>query len=95
MDSKVVGSGQDTGKEYIVQQWKREHRLSFISIVIVLRIFFLFQNYSLGVKQRVKQICHFDEETTKKLIYEGWKKVFQKHINRPILSMPYRFKDVI
>ena len=45
--------------------------------------------------QRVKQIVHFDAETTKELIYEEWRKVSQMHINRPILSMPNRFKDVI
>ena len=48
-----------------------------------------------GPKQRVKQIGHFDVETTKELIYEGWRKVFQKHINKRILSMPNRFKDII
>ena len=48
-----------------------------------------------GPKQTVKKVGYFDEETTRELIYEGWEKVSQEHINTRISSMPRRFQDVI
>lgn len=68
-DPKVVGSGLGTKKENIVQQWKREHGLKFYFNCHSSSDLSPIKNCWQGPKQRVKQIGHFDAETTKELIY--------------------------
>ena len=93
--AKAVGSGPSTKKENIVLQWKREHGLKFYFNYHSSPELSPIENCWHGPKQRVKQIGHFDAETTNELIYEGWGKVSQGHINKRILSIPKRFRDVI
>ena len=44
---------------------------------------------------RVKNLGHFDSETTRELAREGWESISQEGLNKNVLSMPQRFRDCI
>jgi hypothetical protein len=46
-------------------------------------------------KQHLRKYPHWDDTTTKELIYEGWANVTQEFINKRVLSMPDRLQAVI
>ena len=45
-------------------------------------------------KHEMKKHPHFDDETTKQLILEGWNRLSYEGVNEMVLSIPKRLKDV-
>ncbi|KAI5805098.1 hypothetical protein EDC01DRAFT_642001 [Geopyxis carbonaria] len=84
-------------RQNIVQKWRRENNL---------KSYFTCHNspdlspvescwQGLGPNTQVKKVGHFDSETTRELVCEGWAAVSQEHINKQVESMPQRFRDCI
>ena len=46
------------------------------------------------VKQNFRKYPHWDDATTKELIYEGWPPITQNFINEKVASMPERLQAV-
>ena len=78
-----------------VQCWKRENGLKFYFNCHSSPDFSPIENCWQGPKARVKNLGHFDSETTRKLARGGWESISQEGINKNVLSMPWRFKDRI
>ena len=47
------------------------------------------------MKQYVRKYSHWDIETAEELTVEGWDSVKQRYINRQVLSMPQRLREVV
>ncbi len=47
------------------------------------------------LKAHMRKYPHWDDQTTKELILEGWAEVSQSFINKLVKSMPDRLKAVI
>ena len=47
-----------------------------------------------GPKQYQRKRPHWDQETLRELLREGWDQVSQPYINNLVLSMPQRLRDV-
>ena len=47
-----------------------------------------------GPKQYQRKRPHWDQETLRELLREGWDQVSQPYINSLVLSMPQRLRDV-
>jgi hypothetical protein len=47
-----------------------------------------------GPKQRSRSVPHWTQEVLRELVFEGWKDLSQESINRQILDMPRRLRQV-
>ena len=47
-----------------------------------------------GPKQYQRKCPHWDHETLRELFREGWDRVSQPYINKSVLSMPERLRDI-
>jgi hypothetical protein len=88
-------SGHGTGKRNIVRAWKEENNLESYFNCAQSPDLSPIENCWSPPKSHIRQHPHWDDETTKELVIEGWAKVSQEFINRQVESMPQRLKDVI
>ena len=88
-------SGHGPGFGNKVQKWKKQHGLEYYFNCPSSSDLSPIENCWLLPKQHLRKISHWDDETTKELIYEGWERVSQDFINERVLSMPQRLRDVI
>ena len=88
-------SGHGTGKSNIVRTWKQQNRLQYYFNCHSSPDLSPIENCWQAPKQYIKKYPHWDDATTKILIYEGWNSVSQKGINEHIHSMPQRLRDCI
>ena len=88
-------SGHGPGKSKIVRTWKEEHGLEHYFNCPSSPDLSPIENCWQPVKQELYKSPHWDDETTKGLIYEGWSHVSQGFINEKVASMPDRLEAVI
>lgn len=89
-------SGHGTGKNRnICRVWKEENHLDYFFNCAQSPDLSPIENCWMIPKQHVRKVPHWDDETTKELIIEGWGQVSQEYINRQVESMPQRLRDVI
>lgn len=88
-------SEHGSSKSNFVRTWKQEHGLKYYFNCALSPDLAPIENCWQPVKDHLRKYPHWDDTTTKDLIYEGWSHVPQKFINRSIRSMPDRLKAVI
>ena len=76
-------------------QWREENKLIFYKNYANSPDLVPIENCWLSPKQYIRSQPHWDDETFKELILEGWEKVSQEYVNERVLSMPKRLQDVI
>lgn len=87
-------SGHGPGKSNIVRTWKQEHILEFYFNCHNSPDLAPIENCWQPVKGHLRKFPHWDDATTKELIYEGWATASQKFINEKVESMPERLQAV-
>lgn len=89
-------SGHGPGKsKNIVQTWKKEINLKLYFNCASSPDLAPIENCWQGPKAYLKEFPHWDDFTTKALMYEGWADLSQKFINERVATMPDRLKAVI
>ena len=88
------GHGPGRGNN-IVKTWKRDNNLNHYFNCSASPDLSPIENCWQPPKQYLHKYPHWDDSTTKGLIYEGWAQVSQEFINCHIISMPQRLRDVI
>ena len=88
-------SGHGTDKSNIVRSWKKEYKLEYYFNCPSSPDLSPIENTWLVSKQELKKYSHWDDRTTRGLIYEGWSKVSTEFINEKVASMPDRLRAVI
>lgn len=83
------------GKSNIVRTWKEEHGLQHYFNCHSSPDFFPIENAWLPPQEHLRKYPHWDDATTKGLVYEGWDLVSQQYINERVLSMPDRLQAVL
>jgi len=78
----------------IVRKWKEQQGLEFYFNCVQSPDLAPIENCWQPTKQHTRQHAHWDEETLKELVIEGWKQIEQRWINRRINSMVKRLKEV-
>ena len=87
-------SGDGLGKSNIVCTWKEKYGLETYFNCHNSPDLAPIENCWQLVKQTLRKYPHWDDATTKELIYERWTHVSQKFINQNIASMPERLQAV-
>jgi hypothetical protein len=88
-------SGHETGSKNIVRTWKQENKLKHYFNCASSPDLCPIENMWQVPKQKLRKYPHWDDHTTKGLIYEGWSHVSQKYINEKFSTMSERLKVVI
>lgn len=88
-------SGHGTGKSNTVRSWKKENKLEYYFNCPSSPDLSPIENTWLVPKQEVKKYPHWDDRTTRGLIYEGWSNISTEFINEKVASMPDRLRAVI
>lgn len=88
-------SGHGPGKSNIVKTWKQNHDLEYYFNCSSSPDLSPIENAWLPSKQYIRKYPHWDDSTTKGLIYEGWATVSEAFINEKVASMPERLRAVI
>ena len=88
-------SGHETGSKNIVRTWKQENKLEHYFKCASSPDSSSIENMWQVSKQELRIYPHWDDHTTKGLIYEGWFHVSQKYINEKVSTMSERLKAVI
>ena len=88
-------SGHGPGKSNIVKTWKETHGLEYYFNCPASPDLSPIENCWQPPKQHIRKYPHWDDSTTKELIYEGWSHVSQHFINEKVASMPDRLQAVI
>lgn len=88
-------SGHGPGKSNIVRTWKQENNLEYYFNCHSSLDLSPIENCWQPVQQHLHKYPHWDDNTTKELIYEGWTHVSQNFINDKVASMPERLEVVI
>jgi hypothetical protein len=88
-------SGHGTSKSNIVVDWKRKNHLESYFNCSNSPDLAPIENMWLPMKQYVRKFSHWDVETTEILAQEGWDSIKQRYINKQVVSMPKRLKDVV
>ncbi|KAF1976439.1 hypothetical protein BU23DRAFT_630291 [Bimuria novae-zelandiae CBS 107.79] len=88
-------SGHGTSKSNIVRTWKQANSLNSYFNCSSSPDLSPIENAWSPMKQYVRKYSHWDIETTQELAVEGWDSVRQRYIDRCVLSMPQRLKDVV
>ena len=70
-----------TGKSNIVRTWKKDNGLEYFFNCAGSPDLSPIENCWQALKQMLKKYPHWDDATTKGLVYEGWEHVTQKFIN--------------
>lgn len=92
---KDGNSSHGPRKSNIVRTWKKEQGLDYYFNCASIFDLSLIENYWQPPKQHFWKYFHWNNATTKKLIYEGWGHVSQSFINKKISSMLDRLQAVI
>ena len=87
-------SGHGPGKSNIVCSWKEQNNLETYFNYHNSPDLVPIENYWQPVKQTLRKYPHWDDVTTKELIYEGWTHVTQKFIKEKVAGMPERLQAV-
>jgi len=89
-------SGHRTGKSNIVRKWKAKNRLKLYFNCASSSDLSPIENCWQLTKVQLRKYLHWDEATTKDLIYKSWRDlVSQDFINRRVKSVPWRLQDII
>jgi hypothetical protein len=88
-------SGHGPSKKNIVREWKEKNNLEFFFNCAQSPDLSPIENCWQPPKQHLRKYPHWDDETTKGLILQGWANVSQKFISDKIRSMPARLQAVI
>lgn len=88
-------SGHGPGKSNIVRTWKESHGLEHFFNCSSSPDLSPIENCWHRPKQELRKYSHWDDTTTKGLIYDGWAQVSQAFINEKIDEMPSRLKAVL
>ncbi len=88
-------SGHGTGSKNIVRTWKQENKLEHYFNCASSPDLSPIESMWQVPKQELRKYPHWDDHTTKGLIYEGWSHVSQEYINEKVPTMPERLKAVI
>lgn len=88
-------SGHGPGKSNIVRTWKKNHGLEYYFNCPSSPDLSPIENCWLPPKNYVRKYPHWDDSTTKGLIYEGWATVSEAYINEKVAFMPDRLRAVI
>ena len=88
-------SGHGPGKSKIVQTWKETNNLNHYFNCPSSPDLAPIENCWQPSKQHLRKYPHWDDITTKELIYEGWSLVSQRFINEKVATMPGRLRAVI
>ena len=86
--------GHGPGKSNIVRTWKEQNNLESYFDCHNSPDLAPIENCWQPVKQTLRKYPHWDDATTKELIYEGWIHVTQKFINKKVVSIPKRLQAV-
>jgi hypothetical protein len=89
------GPGTATSKTNPVRDWKEKHGLKHYFNVSNSPDLNIIENCWLPPKNYVRKYPHWDDESTKALIIEGWDRVSQDYINGMVKTYPQRFRDVL
>lgn len=87
-------SGHRPGKSDIVRTWKQENNLEYYFNWHPSPDLSPIENCWQSVKQNRHKDPHWDDNTTKELIYEGWTHVSRDFINDKVALMPERLEAV-
>ncbi len=88
-------SDHETKSKNIVKIWKQENKLKHYFNCTSSSDLSSIENMWQISKQKLRKYSHWNDHTTKKLIYEEWSHVSQKYINEKISTMSERLKVVI
>jgi hypothetical protein len=88
-------SGHGPGKSNPVRTWKEEHGLKSFFNCPRSPDLSPIENCWLVPKQYIRKYPHWDLDTLRDLIEEGWEQLSQETINRWVESIPQRLHDVI
>lgn len=88
-------SGHGPGKSSILRTWKGKNGLESQLNCHNSPDLAPIENCWQPVKQTLCKYPHWDDATTKELIYEGWTHVNQRFINEEFSSMPKRLQAVL
>ena len=88
-------SGHGPGKSNIVRTWKQNNDLKHYFNCPCSPDLAPIENCWQAPKQYLKKYPHWDDDTTKGLIYEGWANVSQAFINERVSTMPDRLRAVL
>ncbi len=85
--------GYGGGKSSIVRSWKHKHGLNYYFNCPSSPDLSPIEN--IWQPPPIRKYPHWDDVTTKQLIYEGWSHVSQRLINETVITMPERLQAVI
>lgn len=88
------GHGTKSGSN-IVAQWKKLHNCKWYANSEYSPDLSIIETGWSPPKQETRRYPHYDDETTKQLILEGWDRWTYKSVNRMVHSMPKRLQDCI
>lgn len=83
------------GTDNIVKKWKKEHSLITYKNCASSPDFAPIEQGWQPVKYKIRSQPHWDVETLKELVLEGWSSLKQESINKWVDSMPQRLQDCI
>ncbi len=84
--------GHRPGKSNIVRKWKEPNGLETYFNCHNSQDLAPIKNCWQPVKQTLCKFAHWDDTTTKELIYKGWTDVTQKFINEKVATMPKKLQ---
>ena len=93
-EDRDSGHGPPRSKGNIVKDQKEQHRLEHYFNCPGSPDLAPIEDAWQPTKQHVRHYTHWETEDTKKLALEGWEKISMSWINRYILSMPSRLKQL-
>jgi hypothetical protein len=88
-------SGHGTGKSNIVRTWKQKHGLKSYFNCSSSPDLSPIENCWLPPKAYCRKYPHWNDATTRELIYEDWDQVTQNFINKQVATMLDRYKAVL
>ncbi len=88
-------SDHDTDSKNIVRIWKQKNKLKHYFNYASSPDLSSVENMWQLSKQKLRKYSHWNDHTTRELIYESWSHVSQKYINEKISTMSERLQAVI
>ena len=88
-------SGNGISNKSRAYQWKERHGLKSYRNCALSLDFAPIENGWFPIKNEVRKVFYWDEETTKEMALQGWAGIKQATIDRWVCLMSARFKEVI